>query len=119
MAERPLMRALDDAADGLARTFREQRNFRIQVFVGALVVVLATVMNFSTTRWAILALTIGVVLGAELVNTAIERAVDGFAPNEMEAARTAKHAGAGAVLAVSIAALLVGVWLFGGAIAER
>ena len=113
------MRALDDAADGLARTFREQRNFRIQVLIGAIVAVLAALMNFSATRWAILALTIGVVLGAELVNSAIEHAVDCVSPNELEAARAAKHTAAGAVLAASIAAVLVGVWLFGGALAER
>ncbi len=119
MVKRSFMRALDDAADGIAQTFREQRNFRIQVGVGVVAVLLGALLNFNTMRWAVLALTVGIVLTAELMNTALERALDAAAPDPSKLAQAAKHAGAGAVLAASIAALLVGVWLYGGALAER
>jgi undecaprenol kinase len=119
MVKRTFMRAVDDAADGIAQTFREQRSFRIQVGVGVIAVLLGALLNFNAMRWSILALTIGIVLTAELMNTALERAVDTAAPGPSEIAKAAKHAGAGAVLAACIAALLVGVWLYGGALAER
>ena len=119
MAERSFLRALADAADGVAQSFREQRNFRIQLLIAVLVVVAAAIVKFDATRWAILALTIGVVLAAELANTAIERAVDCAASGTDERAKAAKHAGAAAVLVASIAAVVVGAWLFAGALLRR
>ena len=61
-------------------------------------------------------LTIGAVLGAELLNTALERTVDCASPELSANARAAKHAGAGAVLLVSAMAVVVGALLFGSAL---
>jgi len=119
VSDRPFLVSLRDAADGVARTFREQRNFRIHVVVAALAVVVAAILRFSTWRWAVLLLTIGSVLCAELMNTAVERALDASAAEPNDAARSAKHAAAAAVVVASVAALAVGVWLYGGALAER
>jgi len=119
VADRPFLRSLRDAADGVGRTFREQRNFRIHIVIAALAVAVAAILRFSTWRWAVLALTIGGVLCAELMNTAVERALDASASQQNDAARSAKHAAAAAVLVASVAALAVGAWLYGGALAER
>jgi diacylglycerol kinase len=113
------MQSLGDAADGVARALREQRNFRVQIVLAVLAVAGAAWLHFSTERWALLALTIGVVLSAELINTALERALDAAVPNHSDAVRAAKHAAAAAVLVASIGALAVGAWLFGGALEHR
>jgi diacylglycerol kinase len=113
---RPFVNALRDAADGIVRTFREQTNFRVQVLLGAVAIAAAAFVGFAPWRWAVLALTIGVVLGAELLNTAIEHAVDLASPAEHPMGKAAKHAGAGAVLVICLAALAVGAWLFGSAL---
>ena len=119
MSNRTLLQSFADATDGIVRTFREQRNFRTHVVIAALAVALAAVLRFSSVRWAILALTIASVLVAELANTALERALDAVSPDHSDAARAAKHAAAAAVLIASIAALVVGAWLYAGALAER
>ena len=61
---------------------------------------------------AILMLTIGLVLSMELANTAIERMTDILKPRVHPYARVVKDTMAGAVLIVSVTALVVGVVIF-------
>ncbi|MDQ2818633.1 MAG: diacylglycerol kinase family protein [Candidatus Eremiobacteraeota bacterium] len=119
MPRRTFAAAVQDAADGVRRTFREEQNFRIQVICAALSAVAAAALRFSYDRWAILALTMGFVLACELINTCLEHAIDLLAPESSPIARAAKHAGAGAVLVSSAVALFVAAWLFGGALSRR
>lgn len=109
----PLIRAVADAVDGVVTTARSQRNFRIQLLIAVVVVGLAAWMHFDALRWALIALTIALVLVAELANTALECAVDCASPEHSEAARAAKHAGAGAVLVAAVLSVGVGIALFG------
>jgi diacylglycerol kinase len=113
MTERPFMRAFADAADGILTVLREQRNFRIQLFIAIVVAGAAAWLHFDAMRWAVILLAIGFVLAAELANTALERAVDCASPEHSELARAAKHAGAGAVLVAALISVGVGVALFG------
>ncbi len=119
MSKRTLTEAINDAADGIARTFREEQNFRIQVAIAALCAAAALILRFSSEQWAILALTISFVLVCELFNTCLEHAIDLLKPEPDPVARAAKHAGAGAVLVSSTVAVLVGIWLYGGALLGR
>ena len=119
MPDRPFSRALADAVDGVGSALRGQRNFRTQIGIGAVAVLAAAVLRFDEIRWAILIVAIGMVLGAELFNTSLEHAVDSASAEESEDARTAKHAGAGAVLVASIAAAVIGCVLFGTALWSR
>lgn len=113
MSEDRLIRAFADAIDGVVTAVREQGNVRIQLLIALVVVGLAAWMHFDALRWALIALTIGLVLVAELANTALERAVDCASPERSETARAAKHAGAGAVLVAALISVGVGVALFG------
>jgi diacylglycerol kinase len=113
MAERSFVSALSDAIDGIAAALREQRNIRIQLAIALLVAGGAAWLHFDALRWAVLALTVGLVLVAELTNTALERAVDCASPERSDTARAAKHAGAGAVLVAALISLGVGIALFG------
>ena len=58
-------------------------------------------------------LTVFLVIFAELVNTAVEKAVDTATEEIKESAKIAKDAAAGAVLTLSVGAIAVGVCLFG------
>ena len=63
--------------------------------------------------WALMALTIGLVVSAELLNTAIEALADHLHPQQHDAIKLTKDVAAGAVLVSSIVALVVGaafVW---------
>ena len=113
MPERSFVRAFADAINGVVTAVREQRNLRIQLLIALVVVGVAAWMRFDAVRWALIALAVGVVLVAELANTALERAVDCASPQHSDTARAAKHAGAGAVLVAALLSVAVGVALFG------
>jgi diacylglycerol kinase (ATP) len=64
------------AAQGLGYGFVSQRNFRIHVCTGALVLGMGIWLQLPAIQLAVLVLTVAVVLVLELLNTAIEAAVD-------------------------------------------
>jgi diacylglycerol kinase len=68
-----------DAFRGLRRAFRTQSSFFVHVWTALAVVVAAAVLRVSLIEWSLLAAAIGIVLVAEIFNTAIEslaRAID-------------------------------------------
>jgi diacylglycerol kinase len=77
------------------------------------VIALGAWLEISLTRWALLALTIGFVLAAEMLNTVAERLVDLISPGYHPLAGTVKDVTAGAVLLSAITAIVVGLLILG------
>ncbi len=106
------VRAVGWAVHGLKDTFLTQQNFRIQLVLGAFAVVLGILLRISFVDWSILALAIGAVLACELFNTGLEKLADYTSNSELHPlVKKAKDASAAAVLAVSLAALAIGILL--------
>ena len=89
-----------------------QRNFRIQLCVAALCVIANIILQVSATEWCIILGFCVLVLAAETFNTAIEAAVDLLSPEYDEHAKIAKDCAAGAVLILSIGALIAGLIIY-------
>lgn len=106
---RKLGRAFRFAYAGLAYAWRAERNFRLEVMLGLLALALA--FYLEVPLWPII-LASALVLTLELLNTAIEAAIDLLAPGYHPLAERAKDAAAAAVLVASIAAALTGAFLF-------
>jgi diacylglycerol kinase len=70
-------------------------------------------LQVSLAEWAILILTTGFVIGAEMVNTAIEAAMDHAAPDFHPQVKVVKDVAAGAVLVAAITAVAVGLFILG------
>ena len=98
------------AANGI-RAAAAGRNFRIQLMAGAVAVVAGALLRISRGEWMAVAVCIGLVLGGECANTALESAVDLVSPARHPLAKRAKDA-AGAVLLFSLAAAIVGAIIF-------
>lgn len=97
---------------GLSYAFQTQRNFRIHIIIGVLVLSLGIVLHLSALKMAVIGLTIGVVLAMELLNTAVEAIVDLLVQRTYhELAKIAKDCAAGAVFVVSLVAVLVAGFL--------
>ena len=105
------MAVLRYALDGIAHAWRTQRNFRIQVGLGAVAVVVFALLRAGVLAFAILALTIAFVLALESMNTALEALVDLVSPERSALAKAAKDAAAGAVLIAALGAVAVGILL--------
>ncbi len=106
------IRAVSHAVFGFKDTIVSQRNFRIQLVLGALAVALGLLLRVSLVDWSILALAIGSVLACELLNTSIERLADYTSGGELHPLiKKAKDASAAGVLIMSAAALAIGILL--------
>lgn len=100
------------AFEGIVAALKEEPNLKIHIGVAALVVLLGWYLNISRGEWLMLILTIGVVISVELTNTAIEAVVDSFVSETHSGAKKAKDISAGAVLVVSIMAVIIGLMVF-------
>jgi diacylglycerol kinase (ATP) len=100
------------AMQGVIYAIRTQRNVRLHFTFTVLVVILAWLLQVSNMEWAILSLTIGLVILAEMANTAIETVVDLITDEYHQLAAVAKNVAAGTVLAAAAAAVAVGYFIF-------
>ena len=98
---------------GLAYCLRTQRNFRIHLAIGAAATVVGLLLGLTWIEWAVLAVTMVLVLSAEMVNTMIESLVDLVTQEYHPLAKTAKDVAAGVVLLTAIGAVVVGLVIFG------
>ncbi len=107
------------AIEGIIHVLRTQRNMRIHFGVAVAVLVAALAFDVSRLELIALLLAIAFVLIAEMINTAIEAAVDVASTSFAPMAKLAKDIGAGAVLIAAINAIAVGYLVFSGQVAEE
>lgn len=107
------LKAFVYAWQGITHAVRTQRNMRVHLTAVVYITAFSFFYDFTRAEYALLSLTFGAVISAELINTAIEAAVDLCSPERHSLAKIAKDAAAGAVLSAAIFAVVVGVLLFG------
>jgi len=113
MGIKGVFRSFSYALEGLRYALLTQRNLRIHTVMAAAALVAAYAGKFSRGEVVLLLVTITLVVGAELLNTAIEVTVDLISPEYNHLARVAKNVAAAAVLVTACNAVLVGILLFG------
>ena len=94
---------------GLFAAWRTERNLRIHAVIGAAVVVAGAVLRLPPAAWAIVFLTIALVVTAELLNAAVEAVVDLVSPEDHPLAKRAKDVAAAGVLVAVAGAVAVGL----------
>jgi diacylglycerol kinase (ATP) len=107
------------AFEGLIHVLRTQRNMRIHFAVAVIVLVVALVVSVTKIELIALLISITFVLVAEMVNTAVEGAIDVATSSFDPMAKLAKDIAAGAVLLATINAVAVGYLVFSGKAADR
>jgi diacylglycerol kinase len=108
-----LIRSFSHALAGISHGLRTQANLRIHFAAAIGVTFAGLLLQISTLEWAILVVTITIVMSAELLNTAIEAAVDRVGSESHPLSKVAKDAAAGAVLIGAIGSVIVGLLIFG------
>ncbi|WP_092269692.1 diacylglycerol kinase family protein [Brevibacillus centrosporus] len=114
-----LMRSFSCAWQGIVYTVKTQRNMKIHVAAALLVLAAAWWLQIPRSDVLLVFFSIGLVTSLELVNTAIEAAVDLASPDWHTKAKIAKDAGAGAVLVAAIASVVIGCFIFGPPLYEK
>ncbi len=107
------------ALEGIIHVLRTQRNMRIHFVVAIAVIVLALTVAVSRTDLIVLLISITFVLIAEMINSAIEGAIDVATTSFDPLAKLAKDVAAGAVLIASLNAVAIGYLVFSARVATR
>ena len=103
-----------NARKGFRLVLKSEMNVRIHVAIATFVVFMASFLKFSAVEFCLLLFVIGLVIVAEMLNTAIEFTLDSIYHNKYSRmVGMAKDISAGAVMFASFISVFVGLVLFG------
>lgn len=100
------------AFEGVVSCIKTERNMRFHIGAAVLVILLMRFYGLSAAETAAVYICIGLVISLELVNTAVEAAVDMACKDKNPLAKKAKDCAAGAVLIAAAASVAVGIRIF-------
>ena len=106
------LRSVYYAVRGLGFALFNERNLRVHFAAAAYVLWFSRYYSLGRVEYALLIMTIGIVIAAEMINTAIEKSIDVTVEDFNALAGSAKDVAAGAVLVASLTSFGVGVALF-------
>ena len=106
-----------NARKGFNLAIKSEVNIRVHVSVAALVILSALYLKFSAVEFCLLFIAIALVICAEMLNTAIEFALDSIYHNKYSRmVGMAKDISAGAVMFATVISVCIGVILYGSKI---
>jgi len=106
------------AFEGIIHVLRTHRNMRIHIAAAAVVLVVAFASGVTKTELIALLLSIAFVLIAEMLNSALESAIDLATTSFDPHAKLAKDVAAGAVLIATVNSVAVGYLVFASRLAD-
>ncbi len=110
---RELKKSFLYALKGFFYCIKNERNMRIHIVFAVFMFTFSLFFKLTGLEYAVLFLTIGMVIFCEIINTAIEALVNLSSPAYNSLAKVAKDVAAGGVFLSSIVAVFVGIALFG------
>ncbi|MDD3766000.1 MAG: diacylglycerol kinase family protein [Eubacteriales bacterium] len=112
MLSKKLWHSFSFAFGGLWFCIKNERNFRVHTFAALTVYLISPYYGFKAEHMVLLTLVVSLVIICEMINTAIEAAVDLATEKMCYLAKKAKDVSAGAVLISAFCAVLCGLFLF-------
>ena len=106
------LRSFRYAWQGIRQCVGREQNLSFHLIVTVLVIGAGFAFGITPGEWTAICLCIGLVVSAELFNTAIERLVDLVSPQRHPLAGQVKDIAAGAVLVCALAAIAIGLIIF-------
>jgi diacylglycerol kinase (ATP) len=106
------LKSLGIAAKGAKHLILTEHSIMVQLVISFLVVYAGFFFQISKTEWMLQLLAIGLVLSIEGLNTAVEKFLDFYHPNEHPAVGKIKDIAAGAVFFAAIVAFFIGIIIY-------
>ena len=100
------------AFNGLRILFHEEHNSRIHFFASILVIIASLLFKLNTYEWIAIIFSIGLVITAEIINTAVENIADFLTTEQNNHIKKIKDLAAAAVLVSALTALTIGLIVF-------
>lgn len=91
---------------------RHERHLQIHIAVAVAVIVAGSVVKLSGAEWCLVVFAIGLVITAEIFNSALEKLTDLASPQYHPLAGKVKDIAAGAVLVAAVTAAGIGFIIF-------
>lgn len=107
-----MLRSFRHAFSGIAQALKSGRNIRIMAVCFVILIPVCILLGLSVVEWAVILLCCAGVVSLEMVNTAIESAVDMITGDFKPLAKKAKDVAAGAVLVFCVLSAAVGLIIF-------
>ena len=108
-----------NARKGFNLALKSEINIRIHIIVATLVILAAIYLKFSAVEFCALFFAIALVICCEMLNTAIEFALDSIYHNRYSRmVGMAKDISAGAVMFATFISIIIGLILFGSKIIQ-
>lgn len=110
------IRSFGYALEGFATAVKTERNIKVMLALGVVAVAVGFLLCLDWISWCLIAVCCGLVIFAELCNTAMEAIVD-LATQELHPlAKRAKDIAAASVYVLSITAAVIGLIVFAHAL---
>lgn len=110
--KRTFIDSVKNCIEGISYTISHENNFKREIFLGIIAVILSFLLKISILEWVIVLLLINFVLVCELINTALEKAVDLYTKEFNETAKIVKDVAGGVVLVMCTFSLIIGMIIF-------
>ena len=107
-----IIKSFGYALNGIKHAIKEEPNMKIHITMAILVIIAGFVFKVSTLEWIVLLFAIGLVIAAELYNTAIENLVDYVSMKQSNEAMHIKDTSASFVFLLAIISAIIGLIIF-------
>lgn len=107
-----IIKSFKYAFEGIIEGIKEEQNLKIHFIIMTLVIIVGMILKITVMEWIICIILFALVISLELINTAIENAVDLITNEKNQKAKIAKDTAAGAVLVAAIASAIIGFMIF-------
>lgn len=112
MRKPPFHKSVLNSVRGLIWMLKNERNFQLEVLALMINIILILILNVKASEAALILILCAAVLSAEILNTAIEKICDIIEPNFDARIGIIKDISAGAVLLLSVTAIIVGLIIY-------
>lgn len=93
--------------EGLIYSYKNEKSVDLHAILSIITIVLGFILKISLTQWAVVLITLGVVLAIELLNTAIEAVVDMVTLEYHPLAKVAKDCGSAATFTLTMIGIVI------------
>lgn len=109
MKNQSFIKKLGFALSGFCYALKHEHNMRRHVIVALITLGFFAWLQPAAVWWALIVLCIALVIGAELLNSAIEELIDYLHPQRHEQIKTVKDMLAAMVLIISLCSAIIGL----------
>ena len=107
-----LIKSFRYAYSGLRYAYKNEQSLAVDIGMALVVAIAGILFKVSITEWAILVITVGLVISLELLNTAIEAVIDLVTEKYHPIAKVAKDTSAAAVAVLAVVSVIEGLIIF-------